>query len=256
MEAYTGFAEVYDIFMDNVPYEEWCTYVLSLLKEEKIEDGLVLELGCGTGKMTRLLSRAGYDLIGLDNSEEMLDVAHEKTPTEDHILYICQDMCSFELYGTVRAIISVCDSMNYLLDREDFLETLKLANNYLDPKGVFIFDLNTEYKYRELLGECSISENRKECSFIWDNYYDESEHMNEYDLTLFVQEGELFRKYDEVHYQRAYEIEEVKQMITEAGMELVGVYDAFTKEVARQDSERVYFIVREQGKQAKEIINE
>lgn len=251
MEAYSSFAQVYDLFMDNVPYEEWSSYLMELLREYGTEDGLVLELGCGTGKMTRLLSAAGYDMIGVDNSEDMLEIAREKQfeEADGKILYLLQDMREFELYGTVRAVVSICDSMNYILDEEDLLQVFKLVNNYLDPQGIFIFDLNTLYKYRELLGETTISENREEGSFIWDNYFDEEEQINEYDLTLFIrEENDLYRKYEETHYQRAYELETVKKLLEQAGMEFVAAYDAFSKEAVKEDSERIYVIAKEHGK--------
>lgn len=118
MEAYQSFAAVYDMFMDNVDYDGWSRRIISLLKKEGIAGGLVLDLGCGTGSMTMRLARAGYDMIGVDLSEEMLQIAQEKKEGEDFdILYLQQDMCEFELYGTVRAVICVCDSLNYLLDR-------------------------------------------------------------------------------------------------------------------------------------------
>ena len=145
MEAYTGFAEVYDLFMDNIPYEEWGTYVKGLLKEYGVDEGLVLELGCGTGTMTEILASAGYDMIGIDQSEEMLEEALEKKQESGHeILYLCQDMREFELYGTVRAIICICDSMNYILEEEEILGILtSAAHNYLDYGGLFIFDLTS-----------------------------------------------------------------------------------------------------------------
>lgn len=246
MEAYTGFAEVYDIFMDNVPYVEWADYITELLKEYEVAEGLVCELGCGTGKMTQLLSKRGYDMIGIDASFEMLDIANRLRSEDGKILYLCQDMREMELYGTVKAVISVCDSMNYLMSEEDLLTTFSLVNNYLDPGGVFIFDMNTEYKYRELLGEKTICENRESCSFIWENYYDEVERINEYDLTLFVKEqGELFRRFEELHYQRCYRIETVKQILEESGLMVEAVYDAMTYEAPTAKSERVYFVARE-----------
>ena len=199
MEAYTSFARVYDIFMDNVPYKEWADYLGKILKEYGIDDGLVLDLGCGTGSMTEMLASSGYDMIGVDNAEEMLEIAMEKKVESGHdILYLLQDMREFELYGTVRAVISACDSVNYITDDEDLTEVFRLVNNYLDPEGLFVFDFNTEYKYREILGEQTIAEDREECSFIWDNYYDEDERINEYELTLFVRDEEqpqLYRKY-------------------------------------------------------------
>ena len=131
MEAYTGFASVYDLFMDNIPYKDWCAYVTGLLKEHGISDGLLLDLGCGTGKLTRLLAAEGYDMIGVDLSEEMLEIALEHEMEDPkQILYLQQDMREFELYGTVRAIVSICDSMNYILEKEDLVQVFKLVNNF------------------------------------------------------------------------------------------------------------------------------
>lgn len=252
MQQYTGFAAVYDLLMDNVPYDEWADYVQSLLKKYNIMDGLILELGCGTGSMTRRLADKGYELIGIDNSEEMLQVAREKD-NNDGILYLCQDMREFELYGTVNAVISVCDSMNYILSEEDLLKVFRLANNYLNQNGVFIFDLDTEYAYREILSDNTIAENREEGSFIWENTYYEEEMMNEVNLTLFIPEDNtgLYRKYEETHYRKAYQIDTMKRLIDEAGMEWVAVYDSLTQKKPKKDSERVYIIAREKRQQNK-----
>ena len=166
-ESYTSFAQVYDMFMDNVDYPAWSKYLIQLLKEYQVEDGLVLDLGCGTGNMTELLAKEGYDMIGVDNSEDMLEIASEKRAESGlNILYLLQDMREFELYGTVKAVVSICDSINYILEEDDLREVFSLVNNYLDPKGMFIFDLNTKYKY-EQMGETTIAENREEASFIW-----------------------------------------------------------------------------------------
>ena len=201
MSSYESFARVYDLFMDNIPYEEWCEYLAGLLEDQGIREGLVLELGCGTGNMTRLLAEKGYDMIGVDNSVDMLEIAMEKKEEEEQdILYLLQDMREFELYGTVRAVVSVCDSMNYIIEEEDLLEVFRLVNNYLDPGGIFIFDLNTEYKYEKILGDTTIAEDREDASFIWDNYYDPEEKINEYDLALFIPEEKdceiRYRKYE------------------------------------------------------------
>ena len=160
--------------MDNVPYEEWSSYLHGLLLEHGIEEGIVLDLGCGTGAMTERLAAFGYDMIGVDNSEDMLELAMEKrVQSGQDILYLLQDMREFELYGTVKAVVSICDSINYILEEDDLREVFSLVNNYLDPKGMFIFDLNTKYKY-EQMGETTIAENREEGSFIWENYFDEN----------------------------------------------------------------------------------
>ena len=248
MDAYTGFAEVYDQFMMDVPYEQWRDMIVNELKKASIDDGLLLDLGCGTGTLTRMLASAGYDMIGVDGSEEMLMEAREKEDGTD-ILYLCQDMRQFELYGTVRAVISTCDTMNYLLTPEDFIQTVRLVNNYLDPGGLFIFDLNTLYKFCELMGNTTIAESGEDASFIWDNFFDEETGRNEYDLTLFIKrEDGLFERQIEVHEEQGYSLEEVKGFLAAGGMQFVRVFDADTGDEPTDTSEKVFFIAREKGK--------
>lgn len=251
MEAYTSFAKVYDTFMDNVPYEEWAEYLAELLQEYDIEDGLVLDLGCGTGSLTEILATKGYDMIGADGSAEMLEIAMEKKAQSGHdILYLLQDMREFELYGTVRAVVSVCDCVNYITDEKELEQVFRLVNNYLDPEGIFIFDFNTEYKYKEILGEQTIAEDREDCSFIWDNYYYEDESMNEYELTLFIkeQDSNLYRKYQEMHYQKAYTLDAMRDLVEWSGLEFVTAYDAYTRKAPTETSERICVVAREHGK--------
>ena len=250
MEAYSDFAKVYDIFMDNTPYEKWCGFVMSLFKKEGIEDGLVLDMGCGTGTLTEMLEQAGYDMIGIDNSMDMLQIAMEKQreKKKDSILYLLQDMREFELYGTVRAVVSICDSLNYLLKMEELIQTFQLVNNYLDPEGIFVFDFNTIYKYKEVIGDSVIAENREECSFIWENYYEDETGINEYDLTVFLKEGELYRKFEETHYQRGYTLQEVKEALKQAGLVFLGAFDGETYQQPRENSERIFVMAKEQGK--------
>lgn len=259
-EAYSNFAACYDELMDNIPYDEWFTYLHSLLKEYKIEDGIVAELGCGTGTITELMAKSGYDMIGIDNSDAMLDIANEKKSVNgSNSLYLLQDMREFELYGTVKAVISLCDSVNYITDSDDLLQVFKLVNNYLDPKGIFIFDFHPRYYYKEIVADATIAEDRDDISFIWDNYYDEDEDINELALSLFVKETPegsntinsdscLYRKYQELHLQRGYTLSQIKELVSQSGLELIAAYDAFTKSEATEDCERIYIIARECGK--------
>ena len=292
MEAYTSFAYVYDTFMDNVPYGEWARHIREKLCEHGVTDGIVLDLGCGTGTMTERLAGYGYDMIGVDNSEEMLELAMEKkTESGYDILYLLQDMRGFELYGTVRAVVSVCDSFNYITEPDELEEVFRLVNNYLDPKGIFLFDFNTVHKYRDVIGDSTIAEDRGVCSFIWDNRYYEKEQINEYDLTLFIAEdfnpmdnayvsertadsedallseegagdledtmfseeeggenGSLYRRYTETHYQRGYTLAEIQELLERAGLVFIEAYDADTKETPNDMSERICVIARENGK--------
>lgn len=251
MEAYTSFAAVYDTFMDDVPYEEWAEYVCSLLSGYGIHGGLVLDLGCGTGSLTGILARRGYEMIGVDVSEDMLEIAGEKRDRENlDILYLLQDMRAFELYGTVRAVVCVCDSLNYLLEERDLKKVFSLVNNYLDPGGIFLFDLNTIHKYRDVIGDATIAENRESCSFIWENTFFEEEGINEYDLTIFQEEEPgLYRKYEETHLQRGYGLEQIQRLLEEAGMKYIAAYDAFTRKPPSEESERIYVVAMEQGKE-------
>lgn len=250
MDSYNEFASVYDIFMDETPYEEWKDRIVEILRNHNITDGLVLDLGCGTGTMTELLAAEGYDMTGVDLSEDMLYEAMEKrTQSGQDILYLCQDMREFELYGTMRAIVSVCDSINYLTDINDVIQTFKLVNNYLDPNGLFIFDFNTVHKYSEI-GDSVIAENREECSFIWDNYFDEETHINEYEIAFFVAEGEddLFRRFMEQHVQRGYDMDEIKECIEKAGLIFEKAIDSDTGGEVTDSTERVLVVARECGK--------
>jgi len=242
MDSYTQLAACYDIFMDEVPYDKWLDYVLKIFEKYSVPKELVLDLGCGTGIFTRMLAESGYDMIGVDSSCEMLEQA--RTAESNGILYLLQDMREFELYGTVRAVVSVCDSINYLLTDDDVITTFKLVENYLDKYGIFVFDFNTVYKYSEVIGDATIAENRDDCSFIWDNYYDDSTHINEYDLTIFMKEGELYRKSTETHLQRGYTVDEMKRFVEAAGMELLEIEDADTLKTVDEHSERVHLVAR------------
>lgn len=261
MASYEDFASVYDELMaDTTPYQEWCEFIVEIIEKYGVsrperdaqdclaaERNLVVDLGCGTGTLTELLYQRGYDMIGVDNSEAMLNIAMEKkAKSGNEILYLLQDMRELDLYCTVGTVYSVCDSLNYMLGETELLQVFSLVCNYLYPGGIFLFDFNTEYKYREVIGNTTIAENREDCSFIWENYYDPEEKMNEYDLTVFVktQDGseELFRRFTETHLQRGYTKEQMCCLVKQAGMEIVCVLDADTREEPFEESERIYIL--------------
>lgn len=250
MEAYSDFAKNYDLFMREIPYDAWCAYLSELLSAEGVRDGLVLELGCGTGNMTERLARKGYDMTGIDLSAEMLNEALIKREESGlPILYLQQDIRAFELYGTMAAVVSVCDTMNYLTEPEDFIETLRLVNNYLDPGGVFIFDLKTEFFYEHCLGNAAFGDAGDEAAYIWDNDYDPETKINDYLLTLFEQQPDgRYVRSEEEHVQRAYSLDEIRLFAKKSGLRFLKAYDAFTHEPPREDSERIYVILKEQGK--------
>ena len=250
MASYESFARVYDLFMDNIPYEEWCGYLHTLLEKYDVTDGLVLELGCGTGTMTELLADCGYDMIGVDNSADMLEIALEKKERSGKdILYLQQDMREFELYGTVAGVFSVCDSLNYLLEKEDLVTVFRLVNNYLDPKGIFIFDFNTAAEYRNPLRKAPIIETDEDDTMIWENFFDEKSGINEHRVLFFLKgEDDRYDKVEEYHEQMAYSLADMKEALAEAGMEFVAAYAAETRTAPTETTPRIYVIARENGK--------
>ena len=245
--SYEAFAYYYDSLMDQDFYNDYIQFINEHVKDNHT----VLELGCGTGKLMSLLGNAGFDMIGVDNSVDMLQIAREKTSPE--VLYLLQDMREFELYGTVKAVVSVCGSVNYITEKEDLTEVFRLVNNYLDPKGLFIFDFNTDYKYRDMIGETVIAEDREDVSFIWFNEYDEESQLNDIDLKVFVQEdGDRYRKFQEEHIQRGYSLQEIKQMLEESGLVFLQAFDEYSNQEPRTDSGRIVVVAQENGKEKQE----
>ena len=263
-EVYSRFARVYDELMDETPYEKWCDRIVLMICEYGVskperdsedilasERNLVVDLGCGTGTLTELLYRAGYDMVGIDLSDAMLERAMEKRDESgSEILYLQQDMRELSLYSTVGTVISVCDSINYILEKEELTEVFSRVNNYLYPGGLFIFDFNTDYKYREVIGDTVIAENREDCSFIWDNDYDHEGGINVYDLTLFLRrEDDLYEKVTETHLQRGYQPEEIRELLEKAGMNILLMKDSDTEGEVTPESERIYVVAKEHGKE-------
>ena len=286
-EAYGAFADVYEYLMDNVPYDEWFERIRELLTENGIRDGIIAELGCGTGAMTRRLSAAGYDMIGIDASPDMLEHAREYTDAgdeeadrnmgleEDHpgddetdrnmgleeghngkpeagdgkeILYLLQDMRSFELYGTVRAVVCCCDSINYITDPEEVGEVFRLVNNYLDPEGLLIMDFHTPYYYGSVLKERTIAEVREDVAMIWENEEAEDGLHRMY-VTVFREEPDgSYRRFEEDHEQRGYTPEELRRLAKTAGLVDITFYDGYTGKQASDSSERIVMTAREHGK--------
>ena len=227
MAIYQNFSQCYDIFMAHTPYDQWVAFIEALFTKNNKQPSLVLELACGTGSVTQRLAQKGYNMIGLDNSAEMLSVASNKNRVAgSNVLYVCQDMRRFELYGTVDCVLCLCDGLNYILDKRDLLKIFKLVKNYLNPGGLFIFDLNTEYKYEHVLGGNTFAEDEEGAAYIWQNYYDKKRRLNEYAVTFFVETTEtLYCKFEETHSQRAYSSENIYLAAQVAGLSVQGMYD-------------------------------
>ena len=264
MDSYSAFAGVYDELMADVPYDEWAQridrdirrYGVSKTSGEREEAAtedeavlaserdLVADLACGTGVVTRKLFDKGYDVFGVDISSEMLSRAMD-SDDERGIMYLNQDICELDLYSTIGTAVCVCDSLNYLLSDEELEAAFAGVSNFLYPGGIFIFDCNTSYKYRESIGESTIAEAGEDVSFIWDNYYDEDENVNEYDLTLFIKrEDGLYERAEETHLQRGIEKEDIENLARKSGLEVMLIADSDTDGEVREETERIYAVFK------------
>lgn len=242
MDIYNEFARVYDRWMRNIPYTRWTKRIIEILHDYHIDDGIVLDLGCGSGRITRKLADAGYDMIGIDSSEDMLAQAYEKN-REREILYLCQDMREFELYGTVKAIVCCCDTINYLADRDELTQVFKLANNYLDPGGLFIFDIKTDVWYEEADGLVDARHEPKG-DFFCETFLDEDEF--EYHVTMFEKQKDgLYQRFEEYHYQKVFLRKDIENSLNEAKLKLLQVTDGYTKKKPTDKSHRLCFIAKE-----------
>ncbi|MBE7055686.1 MAG: class I SAM-dependent methyltransferase [Ruminococcaceae bacterium] len=244
---YNDFAYLYDELINDVDYKKWVDYYFSIFQRYGINPQLGLDLGCGTGNMTTELCRRNVEMTGIDLSEDMLMVAREKSEGMD-ILYLNQDMCSFELYGTVDFIISSLDCMNYITDKRDLLKVMKLANNYLNPGGLFVFDINTRHKLENVIGNNTFILENDSVFCSWQNEYDKRRRICDFYLTFFCENDGVYTRFDEHHCERAYEIEEIKNLVEASGMRLLKVYDNLSFDKPVKNSERVFFVAQEQGK--------
>jgi SAM-dependent methyltransferase len=246
MHEYEQFAYIYDELMQDTDYKEITTHIEEIIKKfRKDQDTkLVLDLACGTGTITSEMSSRGYDMIGVDISENMLEVAKSKLVDgeENKILYLCQDMREFELYGTVDAIICMFDSLNYITYYNDVKKIFSLVNNYLNPGGLFIFDINTIHKLSTVLGNNTYTYSNDNITYIWENEYDMRKRICEFYLTFFVKEEGLYRKFEEYHREKGYTIEAIEEALNCANLQLLEKYDEYTFNPGTRKSERITFV--------------
>ena len=247
---YQEFARVYDEFMETVPYAEWADHIEAVFRQFGMRPELVLDMACGTGGLTVELSRRGYDMIGTDLSIDMLEEAQEKAAVQgENILFLEQDMRELELFGEVEAVVCTCDSMNYILEPEDLQTVFDRVAEYLLPDGLFIFDMNTSYKYRHVLGDNTYADTYEDAAFIWQNEFHEDTGLNEYLVNFFIEEEkDTYRRYQELHVQKAYERQEITAMAEKAGLAVEAVYDGYSFLPVREDSERFLFVTRNRRK--------
>ncbi len=245
MEAYSGFAEVYDFLMKDIDYDGWINYIEKAFQMESVKPKTILELACGTGNITNRLAKKGYDMIGVDISNEMLMFAKDKAYNLGlDVKYLNQDMRELDFRKEVDSIVCLCDGFNYILEESELLDIFKKVRSILSDNGLFIFDISSYYKLAEILGNNVYGENFNDVSYIWHNYFDEESNICELDLTIFKREKELFSRHQECHFQRAYRREEICGLLRKAGFKSIVAYKSFTFEQFDKNDERICFICK------------
>lgn len=244
LKIYTNFAYIYDKLMYDVDYKKWADYIEEIFKANGIKPSLLLDLGCGTGNFCIEMAARGYDMIGVDISHDMLSCAREKSLKKGcDILFVNQDITEFELYGTVDAIVCLMDTVNYLTYKRDVKKLFKLVKNYLNPGGLFIFDINSEYKLEKVLGDNVFYEVNEEISYIWQNSYDKTRRICEFDLTFFVKDSQgKYERYDETHYERAFSVSDIEQFIKNENMVLLNKFNYLTFIKPTKNAQRILFV--------------
>ena len=247
MGGYRVFSRFYDNLTFNVDYVKRAEYLQSVLSLYGHEWGLTLDLACGTGSLTSLLKKRGVDIFGVDASQEMLSEAMDKAYDEElSILYLCQSMEKLDLYGTIDTCVCTLDSLNHLTEKAKLQQTFDRVGLFMNPGGLFVFDVNTVYKHRRILGDNTFVYDTDQVFCVWQNSLKENNLVN-IELDLFEREGEsgeLFRRHTERFSERAYAVGELKEMLTAAGFETLAVYHDLTTEPLREDSDRAVFVAR------------
>ena len=243
MIAYSALAAVYDALTRDVPYEQWATFAQKAFSKRKKPVKLVLELACGTGSLTRLLGQAGYEMIACDLSADMLAVAREKCgELSCPPVFLCQDVCQLDLYGTIDAAVCCLDSVNYLTELRQLKQAFARVSLFLEPGGLFLFDVKTSLAFEEMGGLSSVEE--LEGAFCaWQYGYDRKSHRAQHQVDVFLQEEDgTWSRNTEWHEQRAYTREQLEQALQQAGLRVRHVYGSPGGQRVGEQTRRLFFV--------------
>lgn len=243
--SYSSFAGVYDALTLNVDYKKRAEYIASILKDFNITDGLLLDLACGTGSLSVEFSKMGYEVIATDASPEMLMEAQNKAYDEEQsIMFLCQRMEETDLYGTVRAIVCALDSINHLESLDDLRKTFSTLKNFIDDGGIMIFDVNTIYKHQSVLGNNTFIYDEKNVYCVWQNRLLKDNRTVNINLDFFVKDGDVYQRFNENFCETAFSDEEITAVAEEKGFRVVKRYSDLSCGGPKEDTERVYYVVR------------
>lgn len=244
---YDLLAPFYDAINAEIDYEKWADFIERIFNREcKTRPDLVLDLGCGTGKMTLELARRGYDMTGIDYSPDMLDVARSVAEEEGQdILWLCQDMREFELYGTVDAAVCCLDCINHLETEDDLESCFSLVHNYLIPDGIFIFDINGRFKFENIYASNTYAMEEDGALCVWENFYDPDSKLCDFYITLFKEcDDGRYERFDETQTERMYRLSDIKSVLERCNMEFLCAYGDLDFSIGNDECERIYIVAK------------
>lgn len=245
MSGYDAFAEVYDKLTDNIEYKKRADYVSALFDRYGVRGKEpILDLACGTGSLTIELAKLGYDMIGVDSAYAMLSQAQNKKYEENvDVLFLCQDMTELDLYGTISGAVCMLDSLNHLDSAEDVKRTIEKVGLFMEHGGIFIFDVNTIYKHREILGNNTFVYDCDDVYCVWQNSLNDDDSVD-ISLDIFERKDGAYYRSGEEFSERAYPIGQYKKWLGDAGFELLHIYDEMSDRELNDRTQRAVFVAR------------
>ncbi|WP_369902558.1 class I SAM-dependent methyltransferase [Bacillus manliponensis] len=244
---YEQFALLYDELMNDVPYDKWVEFTKQSLTQAGMNEAKILDVACGTGNVTLPLVQEGYDVVGVDLSEEMLTVAQQKLGEKGHMIpFYQQDMRELDVPGEFDCVAIFCDSLNYLLQEDDIKETFRRVYHHLHTDGLFLFDIHSLYKIHHVFQNETYTINGDEIALIWNCFPGEEPNSVEHDLTFFVKddEGDMYHRFDELHVQRGYSVENITKWLEESGFTILRVTGDFERAEVTEQTERIFFMAK------------
>ena len=240
---YRDFSYYYDRLTTDIDYQMWSNYIIEIINRKNLKSKRVLEMACGTGNISINMAKLGFKVTAADFSSDMLSVAYSKALDNDvSIKFLCQDMANMMINEKFGVMLCLCDSINYLTDDNQIISLFNWAYDHIEDDGILIFDINSPYKLRNIIGNNTFTYNEDDIVYIWDNYLNDD--TVDFYISFFVKEGELYRRFDEIHTERIYKIDQLTQMLRHAGFSNIEIYDGFTFNSPSIKSERINFIVQ------------
>lgn len=247
MECYKDFAKIYDQLINcDIDYSAWAEFIMDICEEEEVELTDYLDLACGTGNMAEQICVRFRESWLVDMSMDMLSEAESKLRARGiKARFVCQDITKLNLNKKFDLITCCLDSTNYILKESDLLKYFTAVKGHLKDGGIFVFDINSYFKLKEILGNNVYNYDDEDVTYIWENSF--SNDIVDMYITFFVKEGELYRRFDEEHSERAYKEDKMESVIREAGLEVIGLYDSYKPETPDEETERIVYVLKSGG---------